>query len=262
MGTGLAGKHALVCGASEGIGRATAFALAAAGADVTVLARRRERLEQVLATLPRDGSSQVHDAVSVDVSDAGALRERVGELCSANPVHILINNTAGPAGGPAHGADPAAYLAVFQQHLIANQVLLQAVLPGMRATSWGRVVNIISTSVKEPIANLGVSNTIRGAVAGWAKTLASELGPWGITVNNVLPGYTRTQRLDQILAERAQATGKPESEIAAAMLSTVPAGRFAQPEEIAAAVAFLCSPEAAYINGVNLPVDGGRTRSL
>jgi 3-oxoacyl-[acyl-carrier protein] reductase len=151
---------------------------------------------------------------------------------------------------------------VFRQHLLANQILLQAVLPGMRDARFGRIVNIISTSVKEPIANLGVSNTIRGAVASWAKTLASELGPDGITVNNVLPGYTRTQRLEQILAERARATGKSEQEVAAAMLATVPAGRFAEAEEIAAAVAFLCSEAAGYVNGINLPVDGGRTRSL
>jgi len=151
---------------------------------------------------------------------------------------------------------------VFEQHLIANQTLLQAVLPGMKSAGWGRIVNVISTSVKEPIANLGVSNTIRGAVASWAKTLASELGPFGITVNNVLPGYTRTQRLEQILKERSGATGKSPADIAQGMLSTVPAGRFAEAGEIAAAIAFLASPAAGYINGVNLPVDGGRTRSL
>jgi 3-oxoacyl-[acyl-carrier protein] reductase len=183
-------------------------------------------------------------------------------LAAQGALHILVNNTAGPPGGPAHAADPEAYLAVFRQHLVAGQVLVQAVLPGMRAARWGRIVNIISTSVKEPIANLGVSNTVRGAVAAWAKTLAGELGPDGITVNNVLPGYTRTQRLEQILAERAAATGKPPQAIADAMLATVPAGRFAEAAEIAAAVAFLCSPEAGYVNGVNLPVDGGRTRSL
>jgi 3-oxoacyl-[acyl-carrier protein] reductase len=262
MDAQLLGRHALVCGASEGIGRASAIALAKLGAHVTVLSRRQEKLDELVAALPRWDASQQFRAVAADVSDAAGLRERVEALCAERPVHILVNNTAGPAGGPAHSAEPSAYLAVFQQHLIANQVLLQAVLPGMRAASWGRVVNIISTSVKEPIANLGVSNTIRGAVASWAKTLASELGGFGITVNNVLPGYTRTQRLDQILQQRSAATGKPEQEIADAMLATVPAGRFAQAEEIAAAVAFLCSPQAGYINGVNLPVDGGRTRSL
>jgi 3-oxoacyl-[acyl-carrier protein] reductase len=227
-----------------------------------VLARRQDKLDEVVASLPRPESSQDHDSLSADVSDGATLRAKVEALCAANPVHILINNTAGPAGGPAHSADPAAYIAVFQQHLVANQILVQSVLPGMRAAAWGRIVNIISTSVKEPIANLGVSNTIRGAVASWAKTLSSELGGFGITVNNVLPGYTRTQRLDQILAERASASGKSIDEVAQAMLATVPAGRFAQADEIAAAVAFLCSPQAGYVNGVSLPVDGGRMRSL
>ncbi len=262
MALSLSGKHALVCGGSEGIGRATAMALAELGADVTVLARRQDKLDAVVAALPRPSTTQRHDTLTVDVSDSANLRSQLQALCTVHPVHVLINNTAGPPGGSANEADPAAYLAVFQQHLIANQIAVQSVLPGMRAATWGRIVNIISTSVKEPIANLGVSNTIRGAVASWAKTLASELAPMGITVNNVLPGYTRTQRLDQILKERAAATGKTEAQIAQGMLATVPAGRFAEAEEIAAAVAFLCSPQAAYINGINLPVDGGRTRSL
>jgi 3-oxoacyl-[acyl-carrier protein] reductase len=190
------------------------------------------------------------------------LADRVAALAAERPVHILVNNSAGPPGGPAHSAQVEDFAAVFRQHLLAAQACVQAVLPGMRAAQWGRIVNVISTSVKEPIANLGISNTIRGAVAAWAKTLASELGPDGITVNNVLPGYTRTQRLDQILAERAAATGKPREAIAAGMLATVPAGRFAEPAEIAAAIAFLASPAAGYVNGINLPVDGGRTRSL
>lgn len=255
-------RHALVCGASEGIGRASAFALAQVGVSVTVMSRREDRLRALVAELPRIADEQAHGFLVADVGDADALGATVQALCAETPVHILVNNTAGPPGGTAHTAKPEHYLQVFQQHLIANQVLVQAVLPGMRAAGWGRIVNIISTSVKEPIANLGVSNTVRGAVASWAKTLASELGGFGITVNNVLPGYTRTQRLEQILAERATATGKSQDDIAAAMLATVPAGRFAEAAEIAAAVAFLCSPAAAYINGINLPVDGGRTRSL
>lgn len=258
----LRGRHALVCGGSEGIGLAAAEALAALGADVTVLARRPGRLSEVAAALPRVHAEQQHGFVAADAAETAALGEQVRELCGRRPVHVLVNNTAGPPGGPAHAAEPEAYVAVFRQHLVAGQVLVQAVLPGMQAAGWGRIVNVISTSVKEPIANLGVSNTIRGAVASWAKTLATELGPLGITVNNVLPGYTRTQRLAQILAERARATGKPEDEIARGMVATVPAGRFAEPAEVAAAIAFLASPLAAYVNGINLPVDGGRTRSL
>ena len=263
MNDSLRGRHALVCGGSEGIGLASAEALASLGADVTVLARRPGRLAEVVAGLPLlDGEGQQHRCVAADSGDSAGLSAAVMALCAKYPVHILVNNTAGPPGGPAHAAAPDDYLAVFRQHLVANQVLVQAVLPGMRAAGWGRIINVISTSVKEPIANLGVSNTIRGAVASWAKTLASELGPHGITVNNVLPGYTRTQRLDQILAERAAATGKPADEIARGMLATVPAGRFAEPAEVAAAIAFLAGNRAGYVNGINLPVDGGRTRSL
>jgi 3-oxoacyl-[acyl-carrier protein] reductase len=261
MDLDLTGKHALVCGGSEGIGRATAHELALLGADVTVLARRAEVLERVASDLPRREGQQ-HAFIAADMADSVRLRAQVEALANGRPVQILVNNTGGPPGGPAHGADAAAFLDAFNKHLIAGQALVQAVLPGMRAAGWGRVVNIISTSVKEPIANLGVSNTIRGAVASWAKTLSGELGPFGITVNNVLPGYTRTQRLDQILRDRAQATGKSEDDVANGMLATVPAGRFAEASELGAVVAFLCSPAAAYVNGVNLPVDGGRTKSL
>lgn len=258
----LAGRHALVCGASAGIGRAAASALAAMGCDITLLARREAALREAAAALERTHEAQRIGWLAADVAAHDDLRAKVEALAATQAVHILVNNSAGPPGGPAHAATLEAYLLVFRQHLLGGQVLLQAVLPGMRAAKFGRIVNVISTSVKEPIANLGVSNTIRGAVASWAKTLATELGSDGITVNNVLPGYTRTQRLEQILDERAAATGKPREEIAKAMLATVPAARFAEPEEVAAAIAFLCSPAAGYINGINLPVDGGRTKSL
>lgn len=261
MNTDLRGRHALVCGGSEGIGRAAAEALAIAGADVTVLARRPEKLAEVVAALPRR-ADQHHGHVAVDVSDTAALRAALATLVAAQPVHVLVNNTAGPPGGPAHGADPEQFVAVFRQHLVAGQVLVQAVLPGMRAAGFGRIVNVVSTSVKEPIANLGVSNTIRGAVAAWAKTLSRELAADGITVNNVLPGYTRTQRLDQILRERAAASGKSTDDIAKGMLAAVPAGRFAEPAEVAAAIAFFASPAAGYVNGTSLAVDGGRMQSI
>jgi 3-oxoacyl-[acyl-carrier protein] reductase len=258
----LDGKHALVCGASAGIGRAAAVELALLGANVTLLARRGDALEAAASSLPRNASGQRHDWVAVDISDRESLTERVQTLASANPVHILVNNTGGPPGGRAIDADAAAYLDAFSKHLLANQALVQAVLPGMQSARWGRIVNVISTSVKEPIVNLGVSNAIRGAVASWAKTLSRELAQHGITVNNVLPGYTRTQRLEQILDDRSASSGKTRDAIAATMLSTVPVGRFAEAGEIAAAIAFLASPAAAYINGVSLAVDGGRMQSI
>ena len=261
MNMDLHDRHALVCGASEGIGRASAMALAALGASVTVLARRESVLAEIVAGLPND-SSQQHGFIAQDVGDTAALKTSVEALVSRKPAQILIHNSGGPPGGPAHAADIDAYLSAFRQHLVAGQTLLQALLPGMKDAGYGRLVNVISTSVKEPISGLGVSNTIRGAVASWAKTLASELGPFGITVNNVLPGFTRTGRLASLIASKAKAQGVAEDEVARSMLSGVPAGRFAEAGEIANAVAFLASPAAGYVNGVNLPVDGGRTRSL
>jgi 3-oxoacyl-[acyl-carrier protein] reductase len=261
MDLDLRGRHALVCGGSEGIGRAAAVELAGLGADVTLLARREDALREVAAALPRTGA-QRHGVVAADVSRIEDLRAAIDARVAANPVHVLVNNTGGPPGGPAHAAPVEAYLDAFNRHLVAAQVLVQAVLPGMRAGGWGRIVNVVSTSVYEPIPNLGVSNTVRGAVAGWAKTLSRELGGDGITVNNVLPGYTRTRRLDQILADRSAAAGKPQDEIARSMLANVPAGRFAESHEVGGVVAFLCTNAAAYVNGQSLAVDGGRMQSI
>jgi len=253
----LQGRKALVCGGSEGIGLASAQALAALGAEVTLLARREAPLQAALGRLSA-AHGQQHGML---VADVLAL-EGVLPIISGTGFDILINNSAGPAGGALLGANDDQLLDVFRQHVLGNQQLVRAIVPGMQSRQWGRIVNIISTSVKEPITMLGVSNTIRGAVASWAKTLAGELAADGITVNNVLPGYTRTQRLEQILKERAATTGKSEENIAAAMLATVPVARFADAEEVAHAVAFLCQPQSGYINGINLPVDGGRTKSL
>jgi 3-oxoacyl-[acyl-carrier protein] reductase len=258
----LSGRHALVCGASEGIGRAAAHELASLGASVTVLSRRADVLRDLAAALPRTAVGQVHGWLAADAGDSDALAAEVAALATAKPVHVLVNNSGGPPGGSALGASVEAYLQAFRQHLLANQVVTAAVVPGMRAAGWGRVVNVVSTSVREPIANLGVSNTVRGAVASWAKTLSRELGGDGITVNSVLPGYTRTGRLEQILDQRVAATGKGREQVAAAMLASVPAGRFAEASEVAAAIAFLASPAAGYINGVSLAVDGGRMQSI
>ncbi len=255
-------KHALVCGSTRGIGKAVAIELAAQGAAVTLVARNSAALEAVLPELPRkDG--QRHDFIAADFSRPETLAARLADFLKTRaPVHILVNNTGGPPGGPAIAARPEEFTRAFSQHLLCNHILVQAVVPGMKAAGYGRIINIISTSVKQPIPGLGVSNTIRGAVANWAKTLAGELGAFGITVNNVLPGATETQRLHDILADRARAQGKSVEEVAEAWRRSIPAGRFAQPAELAAAVAFLASPAAAYINGINLPVDGGRTACL
>lgn len=262
MDLNLSGRHALVCGASAGIGQATAHELALLGANITVLARSEDALRHVADALPRDTSGQQHGWIACDVADHNTLRQRIGLLANERPVHILINNTGGPPTGRALDADADAYLDAFRLHLLANQALVQTVVSGMQAAGWGRIINVISTSVREPIPNLGVSNTIRSAVAGWAKTLAREIAPQGITVNNVLPGYTRTRRLEQILDDRSTATGKDREQVAQTMLGTVPVGRFAEAGEIAAAIAFLASPAAGYINGVSLAVDGGRMQSI
>ncbi len=260
MNLDLTNKNALVCGGSAGIGRATAHALAALGARVTVAARNKEKLEAVVAELPNKQLG--HNILVADFSDPTVLKMAIVEAAAQQTFHVLINNTGGPKGGPIYSADVSEFTQAFKQHLVCNQLLVQAVAPGMKASNYGRIINIISTSVKQPIDGLGVSNTIRGAVANWSKTLANELGPYGITVNNVLPGFTATGRLDDIVANAAKKLNKTQEEAQAFMKQLVPAKRFAAPEEIANAVAFLSSPAASYINGINLPVDGGRTKSL
>lgn len=257
----LSGRRALVGGASRGIGKATAVRLAENGAEVVCLARTESALASLMVELPA-AQGQSHSFVCVDNDHPEALGDRVARHLGDRTVHILVNNTGGPPEGTAHEASLEDYRIAFNQHLVCNQVLLQQVLPGMRAAGFGRVINIISTSVKQPIPNLGVSNTVRGAVANWAKTLAGELGPHGITVNNVLPGFTETDRLDEIVASRAASSGQSAEAIAAALSATVPMRRFASPAETAAVIAFLAGPDAGYLNGINVPVDGGRTGSL
>lgn len=258
----LTGRRALVCGASHGIGRACAQELAALGADVILLSRSADALRALAESLPVRHPGQRHGWHPADMADTAALEETARAVVATGPIHVLVNNTGGPPGGDAHDADRASYEAAFRQHVLAGQTLLQAVLPGMRAEGYGRLVNVISTSVKEPIPGLGVSNTIRAAVAGWAKTLAGELAADGITVNNVLPGYTRTARLESLIDARAAASGRSRYDVEQAMLASVPARRFGEAADIAAMVAFLCTPAAAYVNGVSIAVDGGRTRAL
>jgi 3-oxoacyl-[acyl-carrier protein] reductase len=259
----LADKRAWISGSTQGIGLASAQALAEAGASVILAARDRGRLDDTAARLPHPHPSQRHLTVEVDFADPAAVRAKADELIGrTGAIDILINNTGGPPPGPITAATPEAFLAAFGSHLVCNQLLAQAVIPGMRAAGSGRIINIVSTSVKQPIKGLGVSNTIRGAVASWAKTLAGELAPYGITVNNVLPGATRTPRLEAIVANRVRATGRLVAEIEAEMEAEIPMGRFGRPEEIAAAVLFFASPAASYVTGTSLAVDGGRTLAL
>jgi 3-oxoacyl-[acyl-carrier protein] reductase len=258
----LSGRNALVAGSTQGIGKATALELARMGANVTLVARNIDKLQTTLALLDTSAGQQ-HGYLVADFSQPEQLRQTLASETGKGRVwHILINNTGGPAGGPILNATPEAFFTAYDQHLICNHLLAQALVPGMKAAGWGRIVNIISTSVKAPLENLGVSNTTRGAVANWAKTLAGEVGPFCITVNNVLPGFTATERLQEIIRSKMAETGQDEATIRANMAKAVPLRRIAGPEEVAAAVCFLASPAASYITGINVPVDGGRTQSL
>jgi 3-oxoacyl-[acyl-carrier protein] reductase len=261
MNLSLVGKNALVCGSSKGIGKAAALELATLGATVTLVSRSSETMADIVQELNQE-HEQAHDFLVADFSDSDDLKKKIKMLVMKKPIHILVNNTGGPPGGPIVEAEPGAFIQAFHNHLICNHILTQAVIKGMKESGYGRIINIISTSVKQPLDGLGVSNTIRGAVANWAKTMANELGPHGITVNNVLPGATETERLQQILENKAGKTNQSIENVTATMKNAVPLKRFAKPEEIAAAVAFLASPAAAYVNGINLPVDGGRTKNL
>lgn len=261
MNLDLTGKNALVCGSTQGIGKAAAMELASLGAKVVLMARNEKALIEVKNEL--SGKAK-HDILVADFSDPESVKMIVNEYIKKTGIHfnILVNNTGGPAGGPIVNAETDAFVKTFSQHLVVNHILFQATLDGMKESGYGRIINVISTSVKQPLTGLGVSNTIRGAVANWAKTMANELGQFGITVNNVLPGATATARLRSIIETRSLKTGKPVESVEKQMLSSIPLGRFAEASEVANAIAFLASPAGAYINGINVPVDGGRTSSL
>lgn len=261
MNLSLLHHNALVGGASAGIGLATAQELALLGANVVLLARNDAKLIAAMQTLDTS-QGQKHDYLVADYGDSLTLQNRVSALLQEKTIHILVNNTGGPPGGPITEAPTKNFVEAYHNHLLCNQILAQAVLPGMKAAGYGRIINIISTSVKEPLDGLGVSNTTRWAVASWAKTWANEVGQYQITVNNVLPGFTSTGRLEEIVTKRAAANNISTEAVEQQFKNQVPMRRFAEPSEVAAAVAFLASPAAGYINGINLPVDGGRTRSL
>lgn len=258
----LQNKFSFVCGSTQGIGKAIAITLAEMGSSVVLVARNEEKLQATLKELD-NSQGQSHQFLCADFANPTGLKKSIEEfLLKGNYAHILVNNCGGPKGGLIKDAVPEDFISTFNQHLICNHILVQALYPKMIELGYGRIINIISTSVKQPLPNLGVSNTIRGAVASWSKTLANELGQYGITVNNVLPGATDTSRLTELAEIKAQKTGQSVEEIFKEMANESPMKRIAKPEEVATAVAFLASPDASYINGINLPVDGGRTKSL
>ncbi|MGZ3864461.1 MAG: SDR family oxidoreductase [Bacteroidia bacterium] len=262
MNLDLKNKKALVCGSTQGIGKAAAIELALLGADVILLARNEEALQKAKAELNTE-KGQKHNYIVADFSKPDEVKEKVSAFIKQHgAINILVNNTGGPASGPITVAHTDEFLKAFNNHLICNHILAQSCLDGMKTSGYGRIINIISTSVKQPLPNLGVSNTIRAAVANWSKTWANEIAQFGITVNNVLPGATNTQRLQGIMEANATKNTKPLNDVKDHMLKEIPMKRFAEANEIANAVAFLASPAAAYITGINVPVDGGRTGNL
>ena len=261
MNLDLSGKNALVGGSSKGIGKAIAIELSQLGANITLTARNEEVLMEALKELDTS-RGQKHDFILADFSKPDELKELVQHQLRETTYQILINNTGGPKPGNIVDATPEQFEAAFRNHLVCNHILATLLIPGMKSSGYGRIINVISTSVKIPIKGLGVSNTIRAAVANWSKTMANELAPFGITVNNILPGATGTDRLQEVIKGTALRTGKHLEDVEREWMIEIPMQRFGDPSEIANAAAFLASPAAAYITGINLPVDGGRTGSL
>jgi 3-oxoacyl-[acyl-carrier protein] reductase len=261
MNLSLEGRNAIICGGSQGIGYAIAEELALMGANCILLARNEDNL-RIAASQLDISIRQTHSYHAIDFNNQAAVKELIHKIISEQNVHILINNSGGPAAGPITEATEEQFLQAFNQHLIINHIITKAVIDGMKKDGYGRIINIISTSVKIPLKNLGVSNTTRGAVASWAKTMSNELGQFGITVNNVLPGFTRTKRLEALIENTAKRGNVLVDIVEKNMMEEVPMKRFGEASEIAAVAAFLASPAAAYVNGTSIPVDGGRTGSI
>jgi 3-oxoacyl-[acyl-carrier protein] reductase len=261
MNLSLSNKYAVVCGSSQGLGLAAAIELASLGANCILMARNEDSLNQAVRTLPNDGT-QTHGIKVADFSNTEAVKQAIQEISNEHNIEILVNNTGGPKAGLITEASPEDFMKAFQQHVINNQNLVNTLLPGMKAAGYGRIINIISTSVKTPLANLGVSNTIRAAVAAWAKTLSNEIGQYNITVNNVLPGLTATARLTSLIAGTAEKLQQSSQAVEQKMIDSIPMKRFGAASEIGNVIAFLASPAASYVTGINVPVDGGRTPTL
>ncbi|OQP65195.1 short-chain dehydrogenase [Niastella vici] len=261
MNLSLEGRNAVICGSTQGIGLAIAEELAMLGANCTLLARNEKALQEAVKTLDISLRQQ-HNYLIADFSKPDQVKQVIAQQVQQHPVHILINNTGGPPPGSVLDATEEAFLNAFNQHLIVNQLLAQAVIPGMKQAGYGRIINVISTSIRIPITNLAVSGTVRGAVAMWSKILANEVGQFNITVNNILPGLTKTQRLESLIKNNAQKRGVTTDVIEQEMKQEIPMKRFGEAAELASVAAFLASPAASYVNGVSIAIDGGKTGAL
>lgn len=262
MDLGLSGKAALVAASSRGLGRAVAEELAAEGARLVLCARSPGPLDDTARDLSERHDAEVL-AVAADLSDPRGVEEVVvAGLARYGQLDVLVTNTGGPPAGSFESHPPEAWSQAVRQNLDSVLNLTRAVLPGMRERGWGRIVNVTSVAVKQPVDGLILSNSIRAAVTGFAKTLSNEVAPDGITVNSVLPGYTRTERLEQLAAMISEARGIGPDEAFAQWEASIPMGRVGEPREFGAVVAFLCSERASYVTGVSIQVDGGAVKAL
>ena len=261
MEINLTGKSALIGGSSGGIGLGIAQQVAASGASVTLMARNEEKMKAVLANLP-DGENQSHQFLVVDFSDFEDFTEKISNYFANNTVDILVNNTQGPPAGGALEQRTEDYQKAFNLLFKTVVFTTELALKNMQTKGWGRIINVASVSVQEPLNYLALSNTIRAAVVNWAKSLSIDVAKEGITVNNILTGYFDTERIAQLNSKKAETLGISKDKVRKAMENNVPAKRIGRPEEYGFLVTFLASDKAAYINGCNIPIDGGLLKSL
>ena len=262
MDLGLNGKIALVAAASKGLGRAVAEELAAEGASLVLCARGNDELQATCAAIEKAHGVPVLGIAANVAEPADVARVVQAALARFGRVDVLVTNAGGPPAGTFDALSPEIWQAATHLLLTSVVELTRAVLPGMKAQGWGRILNITSISVKQPVANLMLSNSLRAAVTGMARTLATEVAPFGITVNNILPGYTRTERVVSLAEAAAAREGISAADATARWEAEIPMRRLGEPREFAALTAFLCSERASYITGTSVPVDGGWIRSL
>lgn len=261
MNISLKGKKALVGGSSKGIGEAIARQLAESGASVTLMARNEERMKTIIGEL-NTHEGQEHQYLVVDFSNFDAFKKVITSFFEHNTIDILVNNTQGPEGGGALEKSVDDYQQAFDLLFKSVVYTTELALKHMQQSKWGRIINVASISVKEPLSYLALSNTIRAAVVTWAKSLAFDVAQDGITANSVLTGYFDTDRIAQLNTKKAEKMGVSPEEVLSSMEEKVPMKRIGKPEEYGYLVAFLASDQAAYITGTNIPIDGGLLKSM